>query len=94
MKSPLFERSGSPSVGDAGFASRSAQLKTDERFVLFDRQSGLPIKGRRYRATHEDGTSIEGVTDDEGRTSILKASTVGDVEFRLLLDGGAEEPAS
>lgn len=94
VRSPRVERSGSPTVGDVSLASRAAQLKTDERFVLFDRQTGLPLRGRRYRARHEDGTSIEGVTDEEGRTSILKASTVGDVEFRLLLDDGVEESSS
>jgi hypothetical protein len=37
-------------------------------------------------ARHEDGTSIEGVTDDEGRTSILQSYAMGDIEFRLLPD--------
>jgi hypothetical protein len=31
-----------------------------------------------------DGTTIEGVTDEEGRTSILQSYALGDIEFRLL----------
>jgi type VI secretion system secreted protein VgrG len=61
-------------------------LETDERVVVVDRQTGLPAKGRRYVARHEDGTSIEGVTDDEGRTSILQSYALGDIEVRLLPD--------
>jgi type VI secretion system secreted protein VgrG len=67
-------------------------LETDERMVAIDRQTGLPAKGRRYTARHEDGTTVEGVTDEYGRTGILSAYALGDVEFRLHpedLAGGA-----
>jgi type VI secretion system secreted protein VgrG len=67
-----------------GLAEAKGDLLTDERLVLFDRQTGLPVKGRRYIARHEDGTTVEGVTDDEGRTSILKSKQIGDIEFRVL----------
>jgi type VI secretion system secreted protein VgrG len=72
------------------------EVETDERIVVMDRQTGRPAKGRRYVARHEDGTTIEGVTDDEGRTSILQSYAFGDIEVRLLPDGdedGAGEPA-
>jgi type VI secretion system secreted protein VgrG len=62
------------------------EIETDERVVVIDRQTGLPAKGRRYIARHEDGTAIGGVTDDEGRTSILQSYAFGDIEFRLLPD--------
>ncbi|MBQ5947727.1 type VI secretion system Vgr family protein [Massilia sp. ST3] len=61
-------------------------LETDERVVVIDRQTSMPAKGRRYIARHEDGTTIEGVTDDEGRTSILHTYAMGDIELRLLPD--------
>jgi len=60
-----------------------AELDTDERVVLFDRQLGKPVKGRRYVARHDDGTTEEGVTDDHGRTSILKSKVVGDITFTM-----------
>jgi type VI secretion system secreted protein VgrG len=70
--------------GELVSSSGGSELRTDERLVLFDRQTGLPVKGRRYVAKHEDGTTVEGVTDDEGRTSILKSKQIGDIEFRVL----------
>jgi type VI secretion system secreted protein VgrG len=67
-------------------------LETDERFVVIDRQTGLPVKGRRYIARHVDGTTIEGVTDDEGKTGILQSYAMGDIEVRLLPDlGGGDK---
>jgi type VI secretion system secreted protein VgrG len=72
----------------AGLALPHTEVETDERIVVIDRQTGLPAKGRRYIARHEDGTTIEGVTDDEGRTSILQSYAFGDIEVRLLADSG------
>ncbi|MFL6674203.1 MAG: type VI secretion system Vgr family protein [Massilia sp.] len=66
------------------------ELETDERIVVIDRQTGLPANGRRYVARHEDGTTIEGVTDDEGRTDILQSYSFGDIEVRLLADADAD----
>jgi type VI secretion system secreted protein VgrG len=80
----------------AGLALPHTEVETDERIVVIDRQTGRPAKGRRYVARHEDGTTIEGVTDDEGRTSILQSYAFGDIEVRLLADSddaGAGEPA-
>lgn len=64
----------------------ATELETDERIVVLDRQTGLPARGQRYIAQHEDGTRIEGVTDDEGRTDILHSYAMGDIEVRLLPD--------
>ncbi|MCS0807807.1 type VI secretion system tip protein VgrG [Massilia agilis] len=71
---------GSPEVA----AAPESSLETDERIIAVDWQTGLPARGRRYIAKHEDGTTIEGVTDEEGRTSILQSYAIGDIEFRLL----------
>jgi type VI secretion system secreted protein VgrG len=71
-------------AGAVGLELPHTTLETDERVVVIDSQTGLPAKGRRYIARHEDGTTIQGVTDDEGRTSILQSYAIGDVEFRLL----------
>ncbi len=68
----------------AGLGLPQTQLETDERVVVIDKQTGKPARGRRYVAQHEDGTTIEGVTDDEGRTSVLQSYAIGAVEFRLL----------
>jgi type VI secretion system secreted protein VgrG len=95
INTPSFEHDGAGAGTVATLDEASSDLKTDERLVLFDRQTGLPVKGRRYVARHEDGTTVEGVTDAEGRTSILKSKQIGDIEFRVLPqaegEGGAGE---
>lgn len=80
-------------VGPAGAAPRDpalagSHLETDERAVIYDRQTGSPAKGRRYIARHQDGTTITGITDDEGRTDVLQTYSLGDVEVRLLPEEG------
>ena len=70
----------------AGLRLPATELETDERVVVIDRQTNLPARGKRYIARHEDGTRIQGVTDDEGRTSILSSYAMGDIEIRLLPD--------
>ena len=72
----------------------ATDLETDERVIVVDRQTGLPARGQRYIARHQDGTQIEGVTDDEGRTEILHTYAMGDIELRLLLDEDNPDPAN
>jgi type VI secretion system secreted protein VgrG len=92
IDAPHFEHAAPSGDGPASLAEAKGDLLTDERLVLFDRQTGLPVKGRRYVAKHEDGTMVEGVTDDEGRTSILKSKHIGDIEFRVLPEAQGETP--
>jgi type VI secretion system secreted protein VgrG len=86
IKSGKLDFGGAGEGSHIGFGPQQGEIRTDERLVLFDRQTGMPVKGRRYIARHEDGTTIEGVTDDEGRTSILKSTQLGDIEFRMPPD--------
>ena len=72
----------------------TTELETDERVIVFDRQTGMPAKGRRYIARHEDGTTIEGITDDEGRTDVLHTYSIGDIEIRLLPDDDTAPPGA
>lgn len=78
----------------AGLHLPATELETDERVVVFDRQTNLPARGQRYVARHEDGTRIQGVTDDEGRTSILSSYAMGDIEIRLLPDDQPDDPGA
>jgi type VI secretion system secreted protein VgrG len=93
VKAASFEHVDGGDGSPAGLVLPHTQLETDERVVVIDRQTGKPACGRRYIARHEDGTTIEGVTDDEGRSSILQSYAIGAVEFRLLPAHG-EEPAT
>ncbi|MCC2959282.1 type VI secretion system tip protein VgrG [Massilia sp. IC2-278] len=84
VRAAVVTHAGAAEAGPAGLDLVHGSLETDERMVVIDRQTGLPAKGRRYIARHEDGTMIEGITDDEGRTDVLQAYSLGDIEFRLL----------
>jgi type VI secretion system secreted protein VgrG len=86
VKAASIEQVGAGGASPVGLDLPRTQLETDERVVVVDRQTGLPAKGRRYVARHEDGTTIEGVTDDEGRTAVLQTYALGDIEVRLLPD--------
>jgi type VI secretion system secreted protein VgrG len=86
VKAASFEHVEGGDGGPVALELPGTKLETDERVVVTDRQTGLPVKGRRYVARHEDGTTIEGVTDDEGRTRVLKTYALGDIEVRLLPD--------
>lgn len=78
----------------AGLRLPATELETDERVVVIDRQTNLPARGQRYVARHEDGTRIQGVTDDEGRTSVLNSYAMGDIEVRLLPDDEPDDPGA
>jgi type VI secretion system secreted protein VgrG len=91
LKAAQFELTNGGGASPAGLELPRTALETDERAVVIDRQTGLPAKGRRYIARHEDGTVIEGVTDEEGRTSILQSYAFGEIEVRLLPDSDESE---
>jgi len=84
VRAAAIQHAGPAAAGPSELDLAHGALETDERIVVIDRQTGRPAKGRRYIARHEDGTMIEGITDDEGRTDVLQAYSMGDIEFRLL----------
>lgn len=60
-----------------------SEMKTDERIVLFDPQSGRPVTNRGYRAVLADGQVIEGRTDAEGRTELMRSFGMSEVEITI-----------
>lgn len=86
VKAAELVHAGAAGATPAGLDLDHAPLETDERAVVVDRQTGLPAIGRRYIARHQDGTTIQGVTDEEGRTDVLQTYSLGDIELRLLPD--------
>lgn len=88
VRAASFDQVGPGDGTPVGLHLPATRMETDERLVVVDRQTGLPAKGQRYTARHEDGTTVEGITDDEGRTALLRAYALGDVEFRLHPDDG------
>jgi len=71
---------GTPSTLD--FAK--SNIRTDERVVLRDLQTREPVPNQRYTAHLHDGSKIDGISDEEGRTSLHQSATLGPVRFELL----------
>ncbi|KQV89815.1 hypothetical protein ASD15_24175 [Massilia sp. Root351] len=80
IKSATFAhtKGGDGSIDELKFPS--TKLETDERIVLHHSQTGEPVVGRRYTLTLPDGSSIEGVTDEHGRTELANSDELGDIE--------------
>lgn len=60
----------------------------DEHFVLQDIDTGVPVANRPYRMQTASGQITDGVTDEQGRTSLIcayQAETV-DVEFEPQIE--------
>ncbi|WP_299534497.1 type VI secretion system Vgr family protein [uncultured Herbaspirillum sp.] len=62
----------------------ASALRTDERFILARRGSGRPHVRQRYRIELEDGSVIEGVTDEQGRTALSKDMAMRIARLRIV----------
>jgi type VI secretion system secreted protein VgrG len=62
----------------------SSKIRTDERLVLRHMQTRDPIPHQRYIAHLEDGSTIDGISDEGGRTALVNSATLGPVRFELL----------
>lgn len=69
----------------AGVQLPASELATDERIVLFDQQTGLPVANHPYRAVLDDGQVVSGKTDDEGRTALMQSAAIGEVQISIDL---------
>jgi type VI secretion system secreted protein VgrG len=62
------------------------KVRTDERVVLRDEQTDEPVRNQRYLAHLHDGSTVEGVTDEQGRTSLALSDAIGGIWFEFLTD--------
>jgi type VI secretion system secreted protein VgrG len=62
----------------------TSHLHTDEYVVLRHLQTGAPIPNQRYKATFEDGRTVTGRTDVQGRTSLMIGEMIGNVDMAYL----------
>jgi type VI secretion system secreted protein VgrG len=72
-----------------GLRMPTSHLHTDEYVVLRHQQTGKPVPNQRYKATFEDGRTVTGRTDEQGRTSLLIGEMIGDVDMAFLPDDTA-----
>ncbi len=59
-------------------------VSADERVVLRNSQTLDPIPHQRYIAHLKDGSTVSGISDKEGRTSLVDTAALGPVRFDLL----------
>ncbi|WP_255754700.1 type VI secretion system Vgr family protein [Massilia sp. erpn] len=83
VKSATFAKVGPGGGSPAGLTFPRTDLNTDERVVLRDRQTLLPLKNQAYTARHEDGSEAKGITDGEGGTHLIKSKMMGQVEITV-----------
>lgn len=48
-----------------------SKIRTNERAVLRHRQTGEPIAGQRYSVQLDDGSTVDGTTDEQGRSALF-----------------------
>jgi type VI secretion system secreted protein VgrG len=61
-----------------------SKISTDERVVLRHMQTYDPLPHQRYVAHLHDGSTVSGISDKDGRTSLVDTATLGPVRFELL----------
>lgn len=61
-----------------------SNVPTDERFILARRGSGRPHAHQRYRIELDDGSAMEGVTDEQGRTELSQDMALRIARLHLL----------
>lgn len=58
----------------------------DGYFLVTEEESTMPVAGQKYRITRESGEVIEGVTDAQGRTSVVATDGAERLELELISD--------
>jgi type VI secretion system secreted protein VgrG len=86
IKSSKFSHTTGGSGDNSEIKFPSTDIETDERVILFHSQTGEPVAGRRYRLTLPDGSCVNGITDEQGRTSLVTGKEMGDVEVTIFPD--------
>jgi type VI secretion system secreted protein VgrG len=90
FKGAEFDHLGPGGAAPAGVRMPASHLHTDEYVVLRHQQTGKPVPNQRYKATFEDGRTVTGRTDAQGRTSLLIGEMIGDIDMAFLPD---DDPA-
>ena len=76
---------GSPDViiGDGGGGAQQLG-RYDQAFYLKYDDTGEPVANRRFRIIREDGSVIEGTTDDQGRTQTVESQQSERVRIEVI----------
>ncbi|HAT32178.1 MAG TPA: type VI secretion system tip protein VgrG, partial [Janthinobacterium sp.] len=73
VKAATFGYTG-PGAGDPGVLKLpKSEAAHDQRVRITDLNTGAPLTNQRYRVTMEDGQVIEGTSDANGMTQVLKS---------------------
>lgn len=74
INSATFAHKGAGNSGVAALSLPKSEAAHDQRVRITDLNTGEPLAGQRFCVKLEDGQKIEGTTDAEGLTPILKSS--------------------
>jgi type VI secretion system secreted protein VgrG len=83
IKASAVVRTGPGGGSPTTFNFSGSAMRADERVVLRREQTGEPVRNRRYTAHLDNGETVDGVTDDRGRTSLLvgQMPSILNIEF-------------
>jgi type VI secretion system secreted protein VgrG len=84
VKAAAVVRSGPAGGTPTALDFASSKIRTDERLVLRHLQTREPIPRQRYIAHLEDGSTVDGISDEDGRTGLVQSATLGPVRFEIL----------
>lgn len=82
IKNTGIQKVGAQSV-DSAMKSFSPET-FDEWFVIRDPMSGDPMPDQAYELTLPDGRVIQGVTDEQGKTSLIDSNAINDITVKLF----------
>ncbi|HEQ1858340.1 TPA: type VI secretion system tip protein VgrG [Providencia alcalifaciens] len=81
IKNTGIQKVGAQSI-DSAMKSFSPET-FDEWFVIRDPMSGDPMPDQAYELTLPDGRVIQGVTDEQGKTSLIDSNAINDIAVKL-----------
>jgi len=84
IRSANFHHVSGADSAPPGVELPASAMRTDERFILARRGSGRPHVRQRYRIELDDGSVIEGVTDEQGRTALSQDQALRIARLRIV----------
>ncbi|CAG9218681.1 Type VI secretion system secreted protein VgrG [Paraburkholderia sabiae] len=89
IKSAAFSRQGPTSLSQ--YLNSLPQTAFSDPYVLRHKITGEVLKKHPYEIVREDGSSIKGITDEMGRTSVQKSHDIESVIIRVLRKAEAKD---
>lgn len=86
IEASSFAQTGPGGGSPPGVSMPSTTVTTDEKYVLRLRGAGTPQPNRRYAITLDDGATVQGRSDAQGRTRLSQNGAMRIADIALLDD--------